>query len=135
MADLTITGTSVVPVDGTTGHYLAGETITAGQPLYLSASNTLMVADANDTAVKAAVVGISLNGGSAGQPIKYQSGGTINLGATLAVGVIYVVSATVGKICPVTDMAAASYCTILGVATTAANLKLCIFASGVQQAA
>jgi hypothetical protein len=132
-ADLSVTAANVVPasgyqfVDGT-----AGETITAGQPLYLKASDTrYWKADSDASSATATVIGIALNGSSAGQPVRVQTGGDINIGATLTVGEIYVLSATAGAICPEGDLVTDDFVSILGVATTASNLKLRVFVSGV----
>jgi hypothetical protein len=60
-----------------------------------------------------------------------QTAGNINLGATLTVGQIYVLSATAGGIAPVADLATGHYPSILGVATTASNLLMGILVSNV----
>lgn len=134
MADITVTAASVVPatsyrfVDGT-----AGATITAGQVVYLDTSvNTYKLADADDTAAKAAAAGIALNGASSGQPVRVQTGGNINPGGTVVVGTIYVVSGNLGGIAPHGDLAQNDYVTVLGIGTTASNISLNIHASGVQ---
>lgn len=131
MADLTVTAANVVGY-GTTKDGVAGGTITAGMALYMNASGQL-VAGSSAAAASAVAVGIALNGGASGQPIKYQIGGNINLGATLAVGKVYVVG-TSGGIAPVDDIAGSEYVTVLGIATTAALLKMGIVVSGVAAA-
>jgi len=134
MADITVTAGSVVVVelfDFVDG--LAGETITAGQALYLKASDSAYwKADANSgTAEVRVLAGIALNGASAGQHVRVMKSGTINIGGTVAVGTIYVLSATAGGIAPTTDLVTGWYTSIVGVATTAANIKLAILNSGV----
>ncbi len=134
MADLTQTAASVVAgATAQTAHGIAGATITAGQPLYADASDggRLKPADANASAVTAAVVGIALHASLDEQPIAYARVGLINLGAPLTVGQIYVPSATAGAIAPVSDLATGHYVTILGVAKTAAELDLAINVSGI----
>lgn len=136
MADLTITAANVASVSGGTSAKVtatAGGTITAGMPVYINASNQI-VAAANTSALAADVDGIALNGASSGQPITYQTKGVINLGATLVVGTIYVLSAA-GAISPVDDVTTGDFVTVLGVAQTAANLKIGICAGGVAAAA
>ncbi len=129
MADLVITAASVLPgasakkINGT-----AGATITAGQVLYLdSATNTLKLAD-NDSATAAVrePVGIALHAAASGQPLTYLSSGSITIGATTAVGVVYVLSSTAGGICPVADVGAGDYNSIIGIGTsvTAINVKI-----------
>lgn len=116
--------------DGQFGTGTAGETITAGQTLYLdAATNTYKLADVNASG-KDVIAGISLHGASSGQPIKFQAGGTINLGVTLTVGLIYVGSATPGGIAPSADGITGWKTCVLGIATTTANLKMGILAGG-----
>lgn len=134
MADLSITAASVANLSGkgAQANGTAGGTITAGMPLYKNASNAL-VAAANTSALLADVEGIALNGASTGQPVTYQTKGNINLGATLAVGKVYVLSAA-GLISPVDDVVATDFVTVLGVAVTAANMKIGIVSGGVAAA-
>lgn len=132
MANLTQTAGNVVPASGASIEYgTAGETITAGMPVYRDASSGKYMKAANDTATKAAAVGVAVNGAALNQPITVQTKGGINLGATLAVGTTYCVSDTAGAICPDSDIGEAEFKTILGVATTTSNLALLINASGV----
>lgn len=137
MAELEITAGSVVP--GTNPAYedgTAGATITAGQALYKDASdsNKWKLADTNASATLANCRGIATHGASSGQPIKVQTGGGVNLGATLAVGRIYVVGATAGSIAPQSDLATGWYTCILGIATTTSNMDIYIKAGGVAYA-
>lgn len=134
MADLTITAASVEIVLGSsTVEGTAGETITAGQPVYKDASDSdkVKAADANASKESADCVGIALHGATDGQPLVYVSSGDVDLGATLTIGTIYVVSATSGGIAPEGDLTSGQYTTILGVATAANNLKMNLKASGV----
>lgn len=131
MADLTITAGNVVGY-GPKLHKNAGGTITAGLAVRKDSAGDL-VAASDDSAANAEVEGIALNGGSDGQPIAYQKTGNINLGATLAVGKVYVLS-TSGAIAPVDDIAGTEYVTILGVAISTSLLKMSINASGVAAA-
>lgn len=109
---------------------VAGVTITAGQTLYKdsTAGNVLKLADANASAATAAVVGIALNGGSVGQPIKYVYEDTAGFtpGATLTVGVVYALSATPGGICTSSTNVAGDIPSVLFVAksTTVAVMKI-----------
>lgn len=134
MADLTLTAASVVPDDGYS--YLdgiAGETITQGQVLYLKSSDTrYWKANCETSSATAAVAGIALVAASAGQPIKVMTGGTITIGATVAVGKPYVLS-TAGLIAPVDDLVSNDWVTTLGIATTTAKIALRIQQSGVQK--
>jgi hypothetical protein len=118
MADLTITAANITP--GTTTGYspvkvtgTAGETITAGQSVYLSSDGKVYKADANSSSTTAAAVGISLHGATANQPLTYQTGGSMNFGAILTAGTYYVASATAGGIAPTADLTTGWYSTLL----------------------
>lgn len=126
MADISITATSVSRVDGNTETANAGATITAGQAVYKDSSSTWQLADTDSaTAAAHSVYGIALNGGASGQPVTVAlAGATINIGATVAVGTIYVLSGTAGGICPTTDLATGDYTFVIGIATTTGRLKL-----------
>lgn len=136
MADLTITASQVLAGAGAvieTGN--AGETITQGQTVYRNSSDKeIYLADADDTAATATVLGIALNSASDGQPIKFQTDGTITLGAGAAPteGVIYVLSGTAGGIAPSADLATSDYVSILGVGNASNGISLNIQASGFQ---
>jgi hypothetical protein len=97
MADLSVTPANVVTVDGTVRRGVAGGTVTAGQPVRFSSNELIAATDAS--AAGAAVAGIALHGASDNQPLAYQTTGTINIGATVAVGKVYVLS-TSGAISP-----------------------------------
>lgn len=127
MADLTITASSVVNVNGVPKHGIAGTTITAGQLVYKDAadSNKLKLVDTDAVGGTAAVgVGVALNGGATGQTITYQTTGDITIGATVAVGEVYVASGTAGGIAPVADLAAGDYTFVVGIGITTARIRL-----------
>lgn len=127
MADLTVTAANVVhDVNATYGVGTAGVSITAGQLLYLDANtNTMKLADSITSLAVASCLGVALHAAASGQPIKYQTGGDINVGATLAVGTVYVVSGTVaGNIAPAADLATGWFTMVLGVAKSASILTL-----------
>lgn len=73
MGDLTVTAAKVAPVFPDKAEiytYIAHETITAGQAVYLvAATGKVGLADENDSAATSACIGIALNGGAAGQAI------------------------------------------------------------------
>lgn len=129
MAALTVTAASVVK--GTTSAVktrdgILGATVTAGQPLYLdTADNRLKVCDADSaTALARTFWGIALNGGASGQPCVGQFAGPITIGATVAIGVVYVLSTTAGGIAPTTDLATGNYTNVLGVGISATQIDL-----------
>ncbi len=130
-SDLSITaasvqsGTGAVTTDGT-----AGASITAGQMVYLDATdNKYKLADANLSSAAAATVGVSLHAASNGQPLRIQTSGPITIGATVAVGTVYVLSGTAGGIAPAADLTTGWRTSIVGVATSTTSITLKIYAS------
>lgn len=141
MADITVTASNVVAGAGaatTTG--TAGAAIAAGEVVFLDATTTgkwqLADSDAATAAARGqgANVGIALNSASANQPLVVQTSGPITLGAVLAAGQAVYLSATPGKLCPLADLLAGDYVTLLGLATSTSVLDLDIQYSGVASA-
>ena len=133
MADITqtpanvVAGSNAVTKDGT-----AGVTIVAGDVLYKDSTDSDdLKLSINATEAPAAAVGVALNGGADGQPIRYQTSGDHNPGGTVVVGEVYFVSPTAGKFAPDGDVAIADYRTSLGIGTTSSNIKLRIQVGGV----
>lgn len=137
MADLTVTATSVAIVSGSTilDYGQCGETITAGQSVYVydatTNPKTYKKADADASILAAAAVGVAMNGGAVGQPLAVANSGTYTAGATVVVGKPYYVSATAGGICPASDLATAMYVTQIGVGSSATVIQLNIKAYGI----
>lgn len=141
MVDLSITASEVQPgtTDATFDQGTAGATITAGQTLYIdtSDSNKLKLGDCDSaTAAVRTCAGIALHAALSGQPIRYQTGGSITIGATAAmtVGHTYLLSDTAGGIMPSADLEAGDYTSILGVATSTSVLLIRILNSGAVKA-
>jgi hypothetical protein len=135
MADLSITAASVAAGTNATkqNQYLAGASITQGKSVYVdTADNTVKLADAD--AVISGVVGVALNAASAGQPVTFQQYGNITIGATVATGTAYYVSATAGGICPEADLASGDFPHFLGFATSTTVIALDPKACGVAKA-
>lgn len=133
MADISQTAANVKLISGPYGEGVAGETLTQGQPIYLS-GNTGLRCDANDTETKAACRGIVLTPATSGGTFLYaKPGAVVDLGATLIVTQLYIVSANVGAIAPYSDLATASYLTVLGGGKTAAQLLFDPYVLGVQK--
>lgn len=107
---------------------VAGATITAGQAVYADSgdSDEIKLADCDLSAAAAATVGIALHGATAGQPITYQVGGLLTMGATLVAGDVYVLGSTAGAIHLIDDVTTGWRISILGVATTTAVLDVSI---------
>lgn len=135
MADLTITATSVVKGTGAiTETLIAGATITAGQVVYKDTSdnNKAKLCDADSaTAAARSFYGIALNGAASGQPVVVQTGGTITIGATVAVGVAYYMSDVAGGIAPFADLESGDYPTIVGIGVSTTAIKIGPLAAGV----
>jgi hypothetical protein len=126
MADITVTAANVAPGTGAvvvTGTF--GETVTAGQAVYLKSSDSEWYLANADAATTDDVVGIALNGGANGQPGSVQTRGQITIGGTVAIGTVYVLSAAAaGGIAPVADLAATNLVTVVGVGITAAIIDM-----------
>jgi hypothetical protein len=137
MADLTITPANVANISGSVSVGTAGEAFTQGAALYLKSSdNRLYKAQADGTSAEATCVGIALTAGVTGQPACYTPDGDVNIGATTAKNVYYVVSNTPGGICPSTDLtpggSPAQYISYIGYATnTTGTLHILRNQSGV----
>ena len=132
MADLTVTAANVLAASGSTKITgIGGQTITAGQAVYLDSTDDEYKLVDNDASGTAAVAGITLNGCGDGQPLEICTAGNINPGATVAVGTIYCSSSTAGGIAPSMDNATGDYTSILGIATTTSNILLNIQNGGV----
>ena len=127
MADLSQTAANVVSyTPSSIKQYTSNGAVTAGQPVYQDANGNYGPAGAGGNNVISGLngVGVALNSApGAGQPLTVWVGGTVNLGATLAIGTVYVVSANNGKICPNTDLVTNNYVTVLGVAINAAAIQ------------
>lgn len=118
MPNLTITPASVVAAaNAVVAPGIAGEAITAGQVVYKKSTDSkIYKALAAGTPEEASVVGIALNGASANQPIDYQSGGDLALGATTIKTTMYMLSAAAGGICPQADLVVTNRIVYLGYA-------------------
>ena len=135
MADITVTAANVLKGAGAlTAWVTAGATITAGMPVYYdAATNEYLIGHSETSAITADIKGIALNNASNNQPLEIVlQDDALNLGATLAIGVTYVLSAS-GGISPDADASnvAPDFKTVIGVATTAALLKMRLAVSGV----
>lgn len=134
MADIAITAANVVPgvnakiVGGT-----AGATIVAGKTVYQDPADLKWkLADCDGaTAAERAVKGIALNGASNGQPLDVLTEGDITLGAVMTAGIAYYLSKTAGGICPVADLTAGAYATLIGISKSTSVLSVKINESGV----
>jgi len=96
-----------------------GETVTAGQAVYTKAADgRVWLAQADGTSAEAAVTGVMLTGGAAGQVgLKAGNGAAINIGATTE-KVHYFANDTAGGIGLQSDVAASDYITRIGYSLT-----------------
>lgn len=122
MADLVITAANVaVGTGAVTASGTAGATITAGQCVYLDpADSKLKLADASVAGTSDTTKGIALHAATNNQPLTYQIGGEMNLGATLVAGFHYFVSDTAGGVIPHADLSTTERAFRLGWAKTTA---------------
>lgn len=126
MADLTQTAANVAAGGESTRISMiqVGEAVTQGQPGYFDSSDRkYYIADANNASKYVAKVIFLTPATTDGYAVAATSG-PVNLGATLTVGVIYVVSDTAGSIMPSSDLSSGDYVTILGVATSTSLITL-----------
>jgi len=104
---------------------MAGATIVPGNVLYLdSTTNTLKLAD-GDLDTESIVVGIALDSAISGRVCTYAPpGAVINIGATVTLGTIYVLSLTAGAICPWADIGTGDYPNVLFIGATSNLVEL-----------
>lgn len=138
--DLSVTATAITPGVGAliNSSSLAGATVTAGQVVYLDATATppnWKPANALTSAAVAKAVGVTLTGGSTGQPVFVLTQGLLVGGFTAVVGGVYVVSGNnSGGIAPSADLATGWFVGILGIATLAGTININIAISGIAHA-
>ncbi len=123
MADLVVTATSVVnTAAANVASGVAGETITAGQAVYVKASDgKVYKAKCSGTAAEADAKGVALNGGAINQAITYATDGEINIGATTVKTTTYMLSATYGGVAPQADLVSTNSVVRLGYAKDTAG--------------
>jgi len=136
MADITPTPSAVAPIVGNTqiASGTAGATINAGQSVYVDPADNKVKLAANTNATTAAAVGLAVNSAASNQPIEYATGNDLTVNSVLTAGAVYVLGNAAGTISASADLDASintRYGTILGIATSATNLRLGPLASGV----
>lgn len=128
MADLTITAANIALLDNgaKTRWVKVGEGVTQFQPLYLKAADGLYWrADNNVTVAEASAVVITLTKAAAGKfALVALAGALVDLGAILAVGEVYCVSANVGMICPYADVTSTRWRNMVGGAETTSAFRV-----------
>jgi hypothetical protein len=135
MADLGITASAVLAgSNAKTENGRSGETITAGQPVYLDpTTGKYLKADADaSVAIARQIRGMALNGASDGQPLQIaRPGSDITMNAVLTAGVTYYLSNTPGGICPLADVGTGEFFVIVGIAKSITVLAFNPVYSGV----
>lgn len=134
MTALSITAANVLPGSGAQIEAgTAGETITAGQVVYLDTSaGKYKLADCDSaTAAVRSPRGIALNGASSGQPLSILRAGDITIGATMTAGVAYYLGDVAGAIVPVGDVGSGDYPVIIGIAKSTTVLAVKFNEAGV----
>lgn len=142
MADLSQTAANVAPSGNTTPttRVQYGENVTQGNALYRSTTDSKWYKCDADTAAKAYCDGIAITPGSTNDygivvtPGSAAGESLINLGATLTVGEVYILSTNAGAIRPIGDLASTQYGTVIGVAKTAALLDYQVVVATVAKA-
>jgi hypothetical protein len=132
MVDVSITPGSVVKgSDATVAQGIAGVTILAGQVVSRDSDGTIKLCDADSATASLRVpIGIALNGGSIGQPISFQTAGSITVGGTLVTGTVYLSSDGPGGLRPAVDLNSGDFTAVMGIASSAAILKMGIVFGG-----
>lgn len=132
MAVITITPAAVLRSDSAelAPDGIAGESISQGMFIYRDVTDGKLKLADNSTAAKAAVVGMSITAAAANQPLKYITLGDVTVD-NVAIGEVYVLSATPGKMCLRSDLISTNFTTILGGAKTVTNFRLSVVSLGV----
>jgi hypothetical protein len=135
MADIAITAANVLASSTAVvrNEYTAGETLTAGQAVYLNSSNQWIKLDLNAAATGNGITdlrGVTRNGAASGQPVSVVTYDTdFTLGGTLTNGTAVYGSNTAGGIThdvPTTG----AYPVVLGIAKSTTKMVLNPTASG-----
>lgn len=138
MADITITAANVAVLSADTRVYSGkiGEAMTAGQLCYLDSSDSKYKLSDASAAATARVQSVCLLGGSADAygvfmdfADEYVTGGTMG-----SAGTQYVLSATAGAMCLLSDLTSGDYIVTVGYSTSSTQLKPQVAATGIQVA-
>lgn len=132
MADLTITAANVRPTDNTTTRRVtAGATVTAGDTLYLKASDgEYYPCDVTTGAEEAKPAGVALTNAGDGEEVLLAIDGNIITGGTMTVSEVYVVSAS-GAVSPASDLTTGDYASVVYLSVSATEAKLVLAESAV----
>lgn len=138
MADLVVVPGSAVWNSGVGNlyGYKAGAAITGLQVVYQDTVTTLIKVARATTVVLNQVLGIAMTPGNtgSGEVVIAPNGANINIGVTTVAGTPYVLSATLGAICPWADLSSGNFPTFLFWGTGTANVTLQIAIGSVAHA-
>ena len=136
MANLSITAATVGMTSTAPGKrtVIYGEAVTEGQVVYLKTADGKYWVASNATEDPSAAAGIALTPGQADDRGEIATSGNINIGATLEVGTLYVLS-TAGLMSTHSDILEDDWVTLIGWAVAADQLRIAIVQTGIQQAA
>lgn len=135
MADISVTAASVVPATtGNTRSIIAGETLTAGLLVYRNSADGRAWKASTASLAASQIIGVTLDGGGAGQPVTVQTSGDYTAGGTVAVGTVYVVSDTGGAIAASADNGAGDFCSVFGIGISTTKIRIGIVWSEVAHA-
>lgn len=131
MADFVITAANV-QFAGKPATIVAGETLVAGDFIYKKTSDGRgWKAQCDGTAEEGTLIGMCVNGASAGQPVGYVTSGDITTGAAFtSAGKLIVLSAALGKCAPHADLVATNKLVIIGWSISATAFKMQISNTG-----
>lgn len=141
MADLSITASAVkMPAGGRFSSVIVGETVVAGDVLYLNTDTKWWKADAL-TLLKSgngsgANIRLALSGGAADQPVAVlEPGQVLTLNAVVTKTIQYVLSATSGggKIAPIADLVSTNWFTPLGYGISTTQIQWNPVSTGLQK--
>ena len=134
MAELTITAANVKASSNTDFRLVQyGEAVDQGEAVYANTDGKYLLADNSDT-TKANVAGIALTPNVLDGYGIIAISGKIDLGATLAVGQVYCLASTPGKIELESDVASSEIVTILGSGAATDEFDMGIQATGIAHA-
>ncbi len=121
-----MTAANVVP--GSNGEFLdviAGGAITAGQAAYRDPSTGKYLPGKKGASAAGLCVGIAVDGAAGiNQPCRLQTGGDMVIGATVAIGVVYIPGTASGGICPTADATTGDYVSILALGISTTTLRV-----------
>lgn len=112
MANITITAANVVPPTSGTSYLpgkLAGESVSAGDWLYIKASDGKAWKASAASAAEATVVGMAATTSATGQPVSIMQKVTdLPIGSVVGSGKLYFISTTAGKMWEESDQASST---------------------------